>query len=192
MQNTQPIKINDKFGRLTVLREAPPAFCVRKKENGRTSKHRIKQWLCLCDCGNEKAVAQCHLLRKKHQTFSCGCARKGPKSVIWRGYKEISGHLWGSTKTNAKKRNLDFTITIEEMWDLFIKQGKICALSGLPLKFDTSTNSKDGNASIDRIDSNKGYIIDNVQWVDKRINEMKWNLGEEEFIEFCHLVAVNN
>jgi hypothetical protein len=44
-------------------------------------------------------------------------------------------------------------------------------------------------ASVDRIDSSKGYIKGNVQWVHKTINKMKWGYSQGEFIEFCEAVV---
>ena len=48
---------------------------------------------------------------------------------------------------------------------------------------------KTGTASLDRIDSSKGYIQGNIQWVHKRINQMKWDSEENDFINWCKLVA---
>ena len=46
-------------------------------------------------------------------------------------------------------------------------------------------------ASLDRIDSKKGYTIDNVQWVYKKINMMKQNYDQKEFVNLCCLIAEN-
>lgn len=43
--------------------------------------------------------------------------------------------------------------------------------------------------SLDRIDSNKGYIENNIQWVVKEINFMKNNLTEKEFFILCNSVS---
>jgi len=40
-------------------------------------------------------------------------------------------------------------------------------------------------ASLDRIDSNHGYINKNVQWIHKSINKMKMDMKEARFIELC-------
>lgn len=45
---------------------------------------------------------------------------------------------------------------------------------------------------MDRIDSNVGYTKENVQWVHKRINIMKQNLQEDEFLYLCKLIVENN
>ena len=46
-------------------------------------------------------------------------------------------------------------------------------------------------ASLDRIDSSKGYTIDNIQWLHKDINKMKWDFSQEKFLELCKKI-VNN
>jgi hypothetical protein len=98
-------------------------------------------------------------------------------------------------KNRAKNKNLDFNLTGAYLWKLFIKQNKKCALSGLELHFPKAWGVKSKTlitASLDRIDSNKGYIIGNVQWVHKTINTMKMNLTDSEFIKFCKKVAINH
>jgi len=79
-----------------------------------------------------------------------------------------------------------FEITIEAVWDLFLAQNRKCALSGLPLKFGSGNK---GNASLDRIDSTKGYTLGNVQWVDKDVNKMKMDLSQPYFIELCRRIS---
>jgi hypothetical protein len=67
---------------------------------------------------------------------------------------------------------------------------KKCALSGLELTFESdSKKSIDRNASLDRIDSKKGYIKGNVQWVDKRLNVMKMDLSLDFFLNACKMVT---
>ena len=80
-------------------------------------------------------------------------------------------------------------ITKEYIWDLFIKQNRKCALSGIELTFPLKNNDKSYNASLDRIDSSLGYIEGNVQWVDKTINIMKNKFNQTYFIELCKKVA---
>lgn len=108
----------------------------------------------------------------------------------WSGYGEISGAYWNGIKQGAKSRKIEFSITKEYLWNLFIKQDKKCALTGLPLYFnEVKTNRGNKTASLDRIDSSKGYIEGNVQWVHKDVNEMKWDSTQQEFVNFCCLVA---
>lgn len=48
---------------------------------------------------------------------------------------------------------------------------------------------KESNASIDRIDSNLGYVRNNIQWVLKDINKMKNDFDQSHFIELCSKVS---
>lgn len=108
---------------------------------------------------------------------------------------EISKTFWGMIKRCAKIRNLDFDITPEYIWLLFIEQKRCCKLTGMELTTDCVSSDKtryNRTASLDRIDSNKGYVINNVQWVHKYINQMKWEFSQEKFIELCKLVTTKN
>jgi hypothetical protein len=52
--------------------------------------------------------------------------------------------------------------------------------------------SVEHTASLDRIDSSKGYCEDNVQWVHKDINRMKNTFDQDYFISLCKLIAENS
>ena len=178
------------------LRLAGQRFCklVAIRENGRTNRKNVL-WYCECDCGNNITVRSAYLLSGR--VGSCGCQNnrlRGPDNPRWSGYKGIGGSYWHKTKQNAKCRGLELSITIEFVWELFEKQGRKCALSGLPLEIPVSDKSRREditrfNASLDRKDSSKGYTPENVQWIHKVINKMKMELPEDVFIEFCRRIA---
>jgi hypothetical protein len=170
--------IGKRFGKLLCL-----------KQKGFTPDHH-RMWLCKCDCGKEKEILATNLLCKR--TVSCGCAglSKGSNNMHWTGYGEISGYYWGIIKTNATQRNIKFDISIEDMWKLFINQSRKCALTGVELTFPSDKKHKSiSTASLDRIDSTKGYFKENVQWVHKDVNKMKMNFPEIYFIEMCKRIA---
>lgn len=47
----------------------------------------------------------------------------------------------------------------------------------------------EASASLDRIDSSKGYEQGNVQWVHKDINNMKQSFSQDKFIDWCKKVV---
>jgi len=173
-------------------------YIIVKELAGR-NKHSQAIWRCCCTaCGREDVYVASGDLKRN---ISCGCARNnvnklsqhpnhqlGSKSLYWKGYGEISGYKFRKIKDAALSRNLEFNITIEQIWNLFLKQDRVCILSGIPIEFGTKGGQL-GTASLDRIDSKKGYTIDNVQWVHKHINTMKMDLEEEYFILLCSKVA---
>ena len=150
-----------------------------------------KGWFCSCECGGTIIVHAHSLIRG--QSKSCGCLinRKGRNCPGWQGHGDIPKSIFTMIQHGAKSRNLPFQITIEFAWNLLVKQNHCCAITGIPIGFEVSRGPKI-TASLDRIDSSKGYIEGNVQWVHKRINEMKWNYDQNDFIKWCRLVADHN
>lgn len=154
--------------------------------------------LCHCDCGTKNKILPRRVL-VEGITTSCGCRTDyyakltGENSSQYVGYKEIRGTFWNKTiSRHTKKKYPGIPITIKEAWDLYEKQDRKCALSGLPISFGRVGKSKENTASLDRINPAFGYTKDNVQWVKKEINYMKHTLSQEEFINFCRLVADRN
>lgn len=181
------IEIGNKFGKLLAVEE------VEKRKSGGI------RYKCLCDCGNTHEAFATHL--RRGLITHCGCApHRGSKHHQWTGVGEISSGFWydhivrsanGSKLNNRERKPKDLTISISEAWDIFLKQSKKCALSGIELTFPVTYKDKSWTASLDRIDSSKGYILGNVQWVHKDINIMKNKFNQEHFINMCKLISNN-
>ena len=156
---------------------------LKTSQTGNKKEKIPRKYLCLCECGNKIEIRSCHFGRNK----SCGCAKnkKGENSSTFSGYKEIYGRQWWQIKRNTEKRSIDFKLTIEEAWALYEKQGRLCKLTGQPIYF----GSKNWTASLDRIDSNKNYTLENVQWVHKDINKIKMDLSTDYFKQLCKMVT---
>lgn len=147
---------------------------------------------CLCKCGKIRKLRASNI--SKHINTLCRCIRPtGKNHPEYEGYEDISKNVWSVIQRTAKERNLEFDISIEYGWKLFIKQEKRCALTGLPIKFNTTyKNQIDRTASLDRIDSTIGYIEGNVQWVHKLINYFKGNTNNDLVIAIANLIANKN
>lgn len=169
------------FGKLIVIKHS---HITKTKYNS-----SVHHWECKCECGNFTIVRGDCLYR--NITKSCGCIKNNSTkhSKTWKGYEDISATLFKQIKWSAQERKIQFELNMSQLWDLYINQNKKCALSGIELNFPKSALDTSSNASLDRINSNKGYTIDNVQWVDKRINFMKYTLQSTEFIHLCNCVA---
>ena len=86
------------------------------------------------------------------------------------------------------KRNLEHSITYEDLMALYEQQEGKCALTGRSM----TTITKDPDViSLDRIDNDKGYTRDNIQLVTGQVNRCKNAYTVEEFIDMCRAV-VNN
>jgi hypothetical protein len=153
-----------------------------------------RTWLnCRCDCGNSFLTLKGRL--RNGNTKSCGCLKKEVVTAKnkrgFTGCGDLTGQYFGQVKWNAGLRNLEFNITVQYAWDLFLKQDKKCALSGVELVFGTKRKA-DGTASLDRIDSSIGYIEGNLQWIHKQLNRMKGDLSDAEFLEWCRRCTNKN
>ena len=150
-------------------------------------------WRVQCDCGKEmtqpaskfKRLTGCRSCSVKDKPKPSGTA-----SHVFKGHGKIGSKYWSGVKRHARDRRLKFEISIEQGWDLFNKQGGRCAFTGEQLTFKISKGEIQ-TASLDRIDSTRGYTLDNVQWVHKTVNMMKRNLGNDEFLDWIKKIADN-
>jgi hypothetical protein len=85
-------------------------------------------------------------------------------------------------------RVMDFDLTIADLQWLWQKQGGLCYYTGLALAYN-SCNNNPYNASVDRLDSDRGYTPDNIVLCCKNINYMKNSLTVEDFMNFLAAVS---
>lgn len=103
-------------------------------------------------------------------------------------HDKISKVMWNSLLNGAKRRRLVVEITQNDIWDLYIKQNKKCALTGSQITLHKNDKI---NSSVDRIDSLRGYTKDNIQIVLKEINKIKMDIPQDKFYELCKTVYLN-
>ncbi len=165
--------------------------------NGRGGRRRRHQWICKCDCGGSILAYTDHL-RSGHTKHCRFCPEfshqfryfndgQGKKIKLNRRDSAIR-QLMNRMKYSAKKRGLRWDLDLKYLIRLFEEQQGKCALSSIELILAGSISRHrkgETTASIDRIDSSKGYTKDNVQWLHKRVNIMKNNLSDSDFIQMC-------
>jgi hypothetical protein len=189
------------YDNLIALRCSGMAETYNKKQN-RTMRQAL--WIFKCVCGKEveKRRASCEMYKRRGWNLSCGCksySNLGNKHGNWKGFGDIPLQYFNNIKKGAYKggrrsKNIEFNVTIEYLWGLFLKQNRKCAYTGVEICFGTlaqvrNKENREQIASLDRIDSDKGYVEGNVQWVHKKLNLMKQDLKEEDFIGWCKKVA---
>ena len=86
--------------------------------------------------------------------------------------------LLNASKQRASKYNREHTITLDDIKNKYPVDGK-CPVFGIELQFN-STGFRDNSPSIDRIDSLKGYTVDNIQIISWKANSIKRNASLEE------------
>lgn len=97
-----------------------------------------------------------------------------PESVV----DSLAERMFARAKKGAKRRGLAFTISLDEVRYLIAASDGHCALTGMP--FDHNADGfKPFVPSIDRIDSNAGYVAGNCRIVCLAVNIAMSNWGEE-------------
>lgn len=210
MNMLKPV-LGEKFGCYEVVSEE--VFKVKDKNR----EHYRGFFLVKCSCGRELLVRS-DILKRGEATKCRYCSNKinydknvELNKIDHKGYS--SGHQGVGEfpktyllhiKGAAIKRGLEWgeELTIDYLWNLFLFQDKKCALSRLDITlFEKGTLilTKQRNldfskftASLDRKDSNIGYIRGNIQWIHRHINIMKNEFSEEYFKSLCLLVTNKN
>lgn len=177
---------------------------MRKKDKGR----KMGKVTCV-NCGIEFEKSQSEINRSEKLNRRHFCSRQcvGSYSSNWHNpnaYRyDITKHSgWRKDEytkfryhyRNIKNRFKDVEITMDDMKEIWEEQKGICPFTGVKLKLSSYTNIEKNillSASLDRIDSNKGYIKDNIRWVSRGINLMKSNSSDKELWEMCRFIYEN-
>lgn len=91
-----------------------------------------------------------------------------------------------NAKKSSKRRGhlLDFNISVDYLKKLWQSQGGKCSYTNIPLVLPThSYISSPRKASLDRVDSSKGYVEGNVEFVSVFVNLGKNGFDKKEIVE---------
>lgn len=171
------LEIGTKFGKWEVVSEST------------TRKNNLTHWQCKCECGNVEFVPLNNLMNGSSTQCST-CAAKSGGLKRRKGYKDITGTFWANIKNKAKQQEKFFDIRIEDAWQLYKKQKKVCAYSGLPLTFKGyESQHQIADAVLTLVNTNGEYTIDNVKWIHKDVAKLKGNLSEVELITLIDSIS---
>ena len=148
------IEIGEKIGRLKIMDE------IRVIKNNRTRIY----YTCKCDCGNIKDISKYSL--EKSSTLSCGCLRK--KKMTKHGlHSHELYNIWDGIRKRCDNKNAK---GYEQYGGRGIKYDK--SWKDNPEQFINDIENNLGKRpskkhTLDRIDNNKGYYIENLRWADR-------------------------
>lgn len=154
--------------------------CKPNKKAGRIFKQKCSN----PNCSIIVYVTQKDYIEKKNVSCSKECQ-----------YKDINPFTWclNGIKKTAKAKNLEFDLDVNFLGELFEKQNSRCAVTNIILKLNNKKEKAKiyETASLDRINSDFGYIKNNVQWVVLGVNYMKNKHTEEDMNKLLKLIKEN-
>jgi hypothetical protein len=152
-----------------------------------TPKTHPLKWKCICKCGVEKEINVSNLRSDRSKKCkSCSGLERRSKDII-------PGYIYQIIYQRCRFKNKELNIDKDYLEKLFLEQERKCALTGWEISFAPTISEKNNTtASLDRINSNLGYVKRNIQWLHKDVNMMKQKLSQDRFIEICKVVANHN
>jgi|ERR1035437_375277 hypothetical protein len=156
--------------------------CSFEKEN-RYIKQAIKYGrknYCSLSCGTYYQNKSDNMCNWQH-------SERNKKNLKLGGIKadEYSPFRIFVTKARSRKRGCDLDPPyIKNLWE---SQNGKCAVTGVELVLDVNQNAN-YQASLDRIDSNIGYMKGNVRFTSLSVNWLKSNLNDDHIKEFIEIV----
>lgn len=181
--------VGQKFGRLTVLEYSHAER--RKTWKQKACYHFYK---CECDCGNITWASRPQL--KQGRKKSCGCIllhHDWFPSRLPKG-EAVFNRIFRSYKSHAKNKGIKFSLT-KNQFRLLTKQN--CYYCGVPPSQTYEKEVYNGGYTyngIDRLESDKGYILENCVTCCIKCNRAKHVMSEQEFKDWINRVYhhINN
>ena len=106
----------------------------------------------------------------------------------------LSPYRW-YIKVTKQRKKFENNLTLEFLKELWDKQGGTCPYTRLEMVLEEGTGMNHGSllhASLDRIDSSKGYVQGNVEFVCSFINYAKNKFSREEVEEVLKKIRAKN
>lgn len=170
--------VGDIVGRLRVVAPATSKLTPRGK--------KLRQWLCICECGRFATVAGANL--RGGLTKSCGCLRADAVNQSRALYHELAdgestiNAKWKAYTKRAEEKQLRFELTREEFVALL--KGN-CFYCDEPPKAVSGRKTTLQINGIDRVDNNDGYTVRNSVSCCKRCNFAK---ADQDITDFANWV----
>jgi len=149
------------------------------------------RWECRCDCGNTKVKSSKTL--NSGESTHCGCQAHERRSKPRRGVfgESLRNTVIHSYKNNAKRKGLLFDITVPKLIELITGKCFYCGQEPSKTIVKKKFYGSFTYNGIDRLDSNKGYIPNNVVSCCEACNYMKSNHPVDEFLKIIKRIAIN-
>ena len=159
-------------------------------EYNRQTKRGRDQFYCSLSCSSKRPSNLTHLKRVSKKFVGGENKLVTEDDFIRSSMNEFIRRVRARKKT--KHRFAEYNIDCEYLIKVWNDQKGLCAYTKVPLVLPSYKHYKLTNynykASIDRIDSSRGYEVGNIQFISYTMNNLKSNMTTGEVDEFLALV----
>jgi len=107
--------------------------------------------------------------------------------------KNFLTNLLNTLILTTEQQNIQVNISVDDLLDLYNKQNGICVYSKYKMTYIVELDPEySHNISIDRIDSDKPYEINNIILICEGFNIAKNSMTKDELIDICVDTIINN
>jgi len=131
-------------------------------------------------------------------TGTCKICKQNMNKRYLSTFNSHMNYIFSAIINRAERKKLSVEITKDDIISLYYKQNGICVLSGKRMLFEHNKNETNQsivnpwNISVDRLDSSKGYSIDNIQLICTIINMTKGKLSNLKLYQYASRIIVHN
>lgn len=172
-EECQSLFTKKKAEHVRTVRRGYRQFCSRKcgdaykKKNGKEFVGHLQEW-ATSDANRE------NITRMKQKQIS----QADP-------FREFLRRARGRKLRNG----IALEITLEQIKEIWSNQNGVCPYTGWKLELPAHHQKKNPKtASLDRIDSGKGYTIENIHFVSVMANYAKSDFSSHDMIQFCQAI----
>ena len=142
------------------------------------------KWCSTCSgCKKEQSYTRKdHAKQSSAADWRCKTCRATEKSFSSNQRAGAFMRCFNKFKNSAKNRGISWDVSFEDFCSIYTGY---CALTNWAI----SLEYKKTTASLDRIDSSKGYYMGNIRWVHSMVNMSKNKFSDESFVAMCLAVA---
>jgi len=184
-------KYSSKSNAITMLERGSCRHCKKDYRNVKDQftdiyKNNFGKWCSICSgCNVEQAYTRKdHAKQSSVADWQCKKCVQSLKKFSNNQHIGAMERYYNRFEKSAFNRQIDWKLSLEHISEIF---DGFCSLT----KWKISLSYTDATASLDRIDSGRGYETGNVRWVHKMVNMCKNKYSETDFINMCLAIASN-
>ena len=177
----------------------------RKCEQQQKEEEQSKEWKdgkLLCHiCGEYKDPSEfqnhAYYAYRNNKDKRCRNCKQEQNKEARSNYSEetklykVLQERWFGARDRAANKGIPFTITKEDLLELWEQQNGLCNISKIPMTYELDNGRVFTNVSVDQKNPGQGYTKENIQLVCSAVNQLKSNWDMDTVLYICKQI-VNN